>query len=86
MAKSQTVPKIILIQKNQVASFDGALISIEKLRDLETKSLNADLYKEELKKHEGDLPPVPLSAETKGIWYGVGILTGMAICAIVRCF
>lgn len=56
MGLSQVVPKVVLIQKNQPASFDGVLMPIEKLRELETDSLNAKLYKTELEKNEGSIP------------------------------
>jgi len=50
------VPKVVLVEKNQPSPFSGALMPIEKLRDLETKSLNADLYKTELERQEGEVP------------------------------
>ena len=59
---------------------------METLRQLQTKSLNADLYKTELSKHENDLPAISTPAETKLVWYGIGALTGIALCSLVRCF
>ena len=41
-------PKIVLLQKNQPANFDGALVPVEKLKELEIDHLNAALYKTEL--------------------------------------
>jgi len=54
--QAQVVPKVVLLQKSKPAPFDGALMPIEKLRDLETKALNADLYKTELDRQEGAIP------------------------------
>jgi hypothetical protein len=44
------------MEKGQPSPFSGALMPIERLRDLETKSLNADLYKQELERNEGQVP------------------------------
>lgn len=53
---AQVVPKVVLLQKSEPAPFSGALMPIEKLRDLETKSLNADLYKTEIDKQDAQVP------------------------------
>jgi hypothetical protein len=86
MASSQVVPKVVLIQKNNPAPFDGYLMPETKLQELETDSLNAKLYKEELRKEEGSLPPPPIPAQSKVIWWGVGVLTGIVTCSLLRCF
>ena len=77
---------MVLLQKSNPAPFDGYLMPESKLQELETDSLNAKLYKTALQKHEGDLPPPPVPTESKVIWWGVGVLTGVVACSFLRCF
>ena len=70
---SQVVPKVVLLQKDQPANFDGALIPIEKLRELETDHLNAALYKTELERQEGTVPLYVAPDSSYLILGGLGI-------------
>jgi hypothetical protein len=47
---------MVLLQKSQPANYDGVLMPSETFRNYETDHLNAQLYRDELKKHEGAVP------------------------------
>jgi hypothetical protein len=73
-----------LIQKNQPASYDGVLLPIETLRQLQTDHLNMQLYKDELAKHEGEVPLYITPDSSKFVIVGVvalilGYVIGMTV-------
>ena len=51
-----TAQQVTLLQVNQPAPYQGALLPLETLRNLQTDHLNAALYKTELEKHESNTP------------------------------
>ena len=73
-------PSIVLIQKNQPAAYDGVLMPVETLRNLETKSLNSDLYKAELTKNQQIIPLYSAPDHSALVLIGVGgLLLGFVI-------
>lgn len=65
-------PQIVLIQKDEKASFSGALLPIDALRQLETKSLNSELYKAELEKNQQIIPLYSAPDHSILVLVGVG--------------
>lgn len=78
-------PKIVLLQRNDKAPYAGALMPVEDLRKLETKSLNADLYKTELDK-QLDQPPgyAPQDSSKIIIFTVLGALLGYFVGVSLR--
>lgn len=76
--------QVSLIKKGDTCPYDGALMPIETLRQLETKVLNADLYKTELDSHAGEVPLYSAPDSSKFVIIGIvalllGYLVGMTV-------
>ena len=72
---AQSIPQAILLQKSNPAPYAGVLMPTDYARKLEQKSLDAELYKIELQKHEGDVPLY--STPDSGTIIVVGVLCGV---------
>jgi hypothetical protein len=62
----------ILLNQNDKAPYYGVLMSVDYARELEKKSLDLDLYKSEIEKHEGEVPLYTTPDGGKTILIGLG--------------
>ena len=62
----------VLINQNDRAPYYGVLMTVDYARELEKKSLDLDLYKAEVAKHEGEVPLYAVPDGGKTILIGIG--------------
>jgi hypothetical protein len=75
----------MLLQKGQSSPYYGVLMPIDYAKALEQKSLDLELYKVELKKHETDIPLYKAPDSSTIVLVGIGgVLIGFLIGALAR--
>jgi hypothetical protein len=73
-ATQQIHNPVLHLKRGETAPFDGALLPIEDLAKLETDHLNAQLYKDELAKHQGETPLYAPTDHSLDVIIGVAAL------------
>ena len=85
LMKTAKGDQAILLQKNSPAPFYGILMPVDYAKQLEKNTLDMQLYKSELQKHEGAVPLYTTPDGSILVLVGVGgLLTGFLIGSLVH--